>query len=192
MSFATLVSLIRFARAVLFPSLYGFRITQARLTSNQGSLPEVAGDAALQVNLRCRRSVLGEGEFRARVEFCSQDRDVEGVETRDVDPRNLGVHGDAWCRDRLWSHPAGRGVVRASLVTCTNTVAGGAELGSDKGAPRASGSGSICNPCTIDIDADSRADACARGKMQAALFNDEAYDARQRALYAKVSVSTET
>lgn len=59
MSFATLVSLIRGARAVLFPSLYegfGLPVLEAMslgtpvLTSNQGSLPEVVGDAGLQVD----------------------------------------------------------------------------------------------------------------------------------------------
>ena len=59
MSFAALISLIRGARAVLFPSLYegfGLPVLEAMslgtpvLTSNQGSLPEVAGDAAVQVD----------------------------------------------------------------------------------------------------------------------------------------------
>lgn len=59
MSFSTLISLIRGAKAVLFPSLYeGFGLPALEamtlgtpvLTSNQGSLPEVAGDAALQIN----------------------------------------------------------------------------------------------------------------------------------------------
>jgi glycosyltransferase involved in cell wall biosynthesis len=56
---ATLVSLIRGARAVVFPSLYegfGLPVLEAMtlgtpvLTSNTSSIPEVAGDAALQVN----------------------------------------------------------------------------------------------------------------------------------------------
>lgn len=59
MSFSTLVSLIRGAKAVLFPSLYegfGLPVLEAMslgtpvLTSNQGSLPEVAGDAAIQID----------------------------------------------------------------------------------------------------------------------------------------------
>lgn len=59
MSFSMLVSLIRGARATLFPSLYeGFGLPvlesmlldTAVLTSTEGSLPEVAGDAALSVN----------------------------------------------------------------------------------------------------------------------------------------------
>lgn len=59
MSYSTLVSLIRGARAILFPSLYegfGLPVLEAMslgtpvLTSNQGSLPEVAGDAALQID----------------------------------------------------------------------------------------------------------------------------------------------
>lgn len=59
MSFTTLISLIRGAKAVLFPSLYegfGLPVLEAMslgtpvLTSNQGSLPEVAGDAAMQVD----------------------------------------------------------------------------------------------------------------------------------------------
>lgn len=59
MSFAALISLIRGARAVLFPSLYegfGLPVLEAMslgtpvLTSNRGSLPEVAGDAALQLD----------------------------------------------------------------------------------------------------------------------------------------------
>lgn len=113
MSFATLVSLIRGAKAVLFPSLYegfGLPVLEAMslgtpvLTSNQGSLPEVAGDAAMQ-----------------------------------VDPYEV----DALCQ-----------AIRM-----------------------------------IDADADWRGDASSRGKKQAALFNDDAYDARLRALYAKVGVS---
>lgn len=113
MSFATLVSLIRGARAVLFPSLYegfGLPVLEAMslgtpvLTSNQGSLPEVAGDAALQ------------------------------VDPYDVDALSQAIR-------------------------------------------------------MIDADTDWRADASIRGKTQAALFNDDAYDARLRALYAKVGVS---
>ena len=113
MSFATLVSLIRGARAVLFPSLYegfGLPVLEAMslgtpvLTSNQGSLPEVAGDAALQ------------------------------VDPYDVDALSQAIR-------------------------------------------------------MIDSETDWRADASARGKTQAALFNDDAYDARLRTLYAKVGVS---
>jgi glycosyltransferase involved in cell wall biosynthesis len=113
MTFATLVSLIRGARAVLFPSLYegfGLPVLEAMslgtpvLTSNQGSLPEVAGDAAMQ------------------------------VDPYDVDALRQAIR-------------------------------------------------------IIDADADWRGDASSRGKRQAALFNDEAYDARLRALYAKVGVS---
>jgi len=57
--FSTLVSLIRGARATLFPSLYeGFGLPvlesmlldTAVLTSTAGSLPEVAGDAAISVD----------------------------------------------------------------------------------------------------------------------------------------------
>src|SRR3990167_4296984 len=108
MSFASLVSLIRGARAVLFPSLYegfGLPVLEAMslgtpvLTSNQGSLPEVAGDAAMQ------------------------------VDPYDVDALRQAIR-------------------------------------------------------IIDADADWRGDASSRGKRQAALFNDEAYDARLRALYA--------
>lgn len=59
MPFSTLVSLIRGARATLFPSLYeGFGLPvlesmllgTAVLTSTGGSLPEVAGDAAVMVD----------------------------------------------------------------------------------------------------------------------------------------------
>lgn len=59
MSYSMLISLIRGTRGVLFPSLYegfGLPVLEAMslgapvLTSNQGSLPEVAGDAALQVD----------------------------------------------------------------------------------------------------------------------------------------------
>ena len=58
-SFPLLVSLIRGAKAVLFPSLYeGFGLPALEamllgtpvLTSNTASMPEVVGDAALQVN----------------------------------------------------------------------------------------------------------------------------------------------
>ncbi len=58
-SFPMLVTLIRGARAVLFPSLYegfGLPVLEAMLlgtpvvTSRAGSLPEIAGDAALFVN----------------------------------------------------------------------------------------------------------------------------------------------
>lgn len=113
MSFAALVSLIRGARAVLFPSLYegfGLPVLEAMslgtpvLTSNQGSLPEVAGDAAFQ-----------------------------------IDPYDI----DALSR-----------AIRA-----------------------------------IDADADWRQEASTLGKRQAALFNDDAYDAKLRALYAKVGAS---
>lgn len=59
MSYSLLITLIRGARGILFPSLYegfGLPVLEAMslgtpvLTSNQGSLPEVAGDAALQVD----------------------------------------------------------------------------------------------------------------------------------------------
>ena len=59
MPLATLVSLIRGAKATLFPSLYegfGLPVLESMmlgtpvLTSNAGSLPEVAGDAALVVD----------------------------------------------------------------------------------------------------------------------------------------------
>ncbi|MCR8704439.1 glycosyltransferase, partial [Weissella cibaria] len=105
----TLVSLIRGARAVLFPSLYegfGLPVLEAMslgtpvLTSDQGSLPEVAGEAALQ-----------------------------------VDPYNIDALSQA---------------IRM-----------------------------------IDADTDWRIAASTRGRRQAALFNDYAYDARLRALYAK-------
>lgn len=58
-SFSLLVSLIRGAKAVLFPSLYeGFGLPALEamslgtpvLTSNTGSMPEVVGDAALQID----------------------------------------------------------------------------------------------------------------------------------------------
>jgi len=58
-SYSMLISLIRGARGVLFPSLYegfGLPVLEAMslgapvLTSDQGSLPEVAGEAALQVD----------------------------------------------------------------------------------------------------------------------------------------------
>ena len=111
MSFTTLISLIRGARAVLFPSLYegfGLPVLEAMslgtpvLTSNQGSLPEVAGDAALQV--------------------------------------------DPYVIDAL-----------AKAVRM------------------------------IDADAGWREEASARGRTQAALFSNAAYDARLRELYDKVS-----
>lgn len=113
MSFVALVSLIRGARAVVFPSLYegfGLPVLEAMslgtpvLTSNQGSLPEVAGDAAFQ------------------------------VDPYDVDALSRAIR-------------------------------------------------------VIDADADWRAEASTRGKRQAALFNDDAYEARLRALYARVGVS---
>jgi glycosyltransferase involved in cell wall biosynthesis len=59
MSYSMLVSLIRGTKGVLFPSLYegfGLPVLEAMslgapvLTSNQGSLPEIAGDAALAVD----------------------------------------------------------------------------------------------------------------------------------------------
>ena len=59
MSYSMLVSLIRGAKGVLFPSLYegfGLPVLEAMslgapvLTSDQGSLPEIAGEAALQVD----------------------------------------------------------------------------------------------------------------------------------------------
>lgn len=59
MSFSMLITLIRGAKAVLFPSLYegfGLPVLEAMilgtpvLTSNQGSLPEVAGDTALKID----------------------------------------------------------------------------------------------------------------------------------------------
>jgi glycosyltransferase involved in cell wall biosynthesis len=112
MSFAALVSLIRGAKAVLFPSLYegfGLPVLEAMslgtpvLTSNQGSLPEVAGDAALQ------------------------------VDPYDVDALSRAIR-------------------------------------------------------TIDADTGWRNEASTRGKTQAALFNDDAYDVKLRALYAKIGV----
>lgn len=110
MSFAALISLIRGARAVLFPSLiegFGLPVLEAMslgtpvLTSNQGSLPEVAGDAALQ------------------------------IDPYDVDALTRAVQ-------------------------------------------------------MIDTDADWRTEASRRGRTQAALFNDDAYDARLRDLYGEV------
>jgi glycosyltransferase involved in cell wall biosynthesis len=112
MSFATLISLIRGARAVLFPSLYegfGLPVLEAMslgtpvLTSTEGALPEVAGDAAIQVD----------------------PYDVQALST----------------------------AIRM-----------------------------------IDADAGWRAEASLRGRAQAAQFNDDAYDARLRALYSKVGV----
>jgi glycosyltransferase involved in cell wall biosynthesis len=59
MPYPLLISLVRGARAVLFPSLYegfGLPVLEAMalntpvLTSTQGALPEVAGDAALLVD----------------------------------------------------------------------------------------------------------------------------------------------
>ncbi len=59
MPFSLLISLIRGAKATLFPSLYeGFglpvlesmALSTAVLTSTGGSLPEVAGDAAISVD----------------------------------------------------------------------------------------------------------------------------------------------
>ena len=112
MSFATLIILIRGARAVLFPSLYegfGLPVLEAMslgtpvLTSTEGALPEVAGDAAIQVD----------------------PYDVQALST----------------------------AIRM-----------------------------------IDADAGWRAEASLRGRAQAAQFNDDAYDARLRALYSKVGV----
>jgi hypothetical protein len=37
---------------------------------------------------------------------------------------------------------------KASLVACESTVAGGANVVTDTSSPRASGSGSICNPAS--------------------------------------------
>lgn len=114
MSFPTLISLIRGARAVLFPSLYegfGLPVLEAMslgtpvLTSNQGSLPEVAGDAALQ------------------------------IDPYDVDALARGVR-------------------------------------------------------MIDADVGWRVEASARGKVQATLFDNVAYDARLRDLYMKVGLSS--
>ncbi|MGE4011801.1 MAG: glycosyltransferase, partial [Alphaproteobacteria bacterium] len=81
--FPVLVSLIRGAKAVLFPSLYegfGLPVLEAMqletpvLTSDQGSLPEVAGDAALIVdpyNVRKMaegiRELDGNGELRGNL-----------------------------------------------------------------------------------------------------------------------------
>lgn len=113
MSFSNLISLIRGAKAVLFPSLYegfGLPVLEAMslgtpvLTSDQGSLPEVAGDAAWQ------------------------------VDPYDVDALSRAIR-------------------------------------------------------TIDDDADWRAAASARGRIQAKLFNEDAYQTRLKALYAKVGVA---
>lgn len=99
----SLLSLIRGARAVLFPSLYegfGLPVLEAMLlgtptiTSNTSSLPEVAGDAAMLVNpykiedirdaikaidadadLRAELSSRG----RKRAEFFSPERYAERV-----------------------------------------------------------------------------------------------------------------
>ena len=110
MPFAMLISLIRGAKATLFPSLYeGFGLPvlesmalgTAVLTSTGGSLPEVAGDAALM-----------------------------------VDPYDV---------------PAITRGIRA-----------------------------------LDADEGLRADLVARGRVQAAKFSPEAYQARLRELYAKV------
>lgn len=113
MSFSNLISLIRGAKAVLFPSLYegfGLPVLEAMslgtpvLTSDQGSLPEVAGDAALQ------------------------------VDPYDVDALSRAIR-------------------------------------------------------TVDGDADWRTEASARGRIQARLFSEAAYQARLQALYAKLGVS---
>jgi glycosyltransferase involved in cell wall biosynthesis len=81
--FRLLVSLIRGARAVLFPSLYegfGLPALEAMLlgtpvvTSNTSSMPEVVGDAAISVDpydvsalVRAIQAVDGDAELRARL-----------------------------------------------------------------------------------------------------------------------------
>jgi glycosyltransferase involved in cell wall biosynthesis len=78
-----LVTLIRGARAVLFPSLYegfGLPVLEAMLlgtpvvTSRTSSLPEIAGDAALYVNpyetediARAIRTIAADGDLRAEL-----------------------------------------------------------------------------------------------------------------------------
>src|SRR5919206_3744750 len=81
--FRLLVNLIRGARAVLFPSLYegfGLPALEAMLlgtpviTSNTASMPEVVGEAALQVDpydisalVQAIQAVDGDAELRARM-----------------------------------------------------------------------------------------------------------------------------
>ena len=113
MSYSMLISLIRGTKGVLFPSLYegfGLPVLEAMslgapvLTSDQGSLPEVAGDAALQ------------------------------VDPYDVQAISQGIR-------------------------------------------------------MLDANADWRADATRRGRIQAAKFSQSAYQDRLRDMYAKVGVS---
>lgn len=88
--FRLLVSLIRGARAVLFPSLYegfGLPALEAMLlgtpvvTSNTASMPEVVGDAALMVNpydisqlVQAIQAVDGDAELRARLAWAGPRR----------------------------------------------------------------------------------------------------------------------
>lgn len=91
--FRLLVSLIRGARAVLFPSLYeGFGLPALEamslgapvLTSNTASLPEVVGDAALQVDpydvqalAEGIRALDADAELRARLSLAGPRRAEE-------------------------------------------------------------------------------------------------------------------
>ncbi|MBX6745994.1 MAG: glycosyltransferase family 4 protein, partial [Acetobacteraceae bacterium] len=88
--FRLLVSLIRGARAVLFPSLYegfGLPALEAMLlgtpvvTSNTASMPEVVGDAALTVDpydisqlVQAIQAVDGDAELRARLAWAGPRR----------------------------------------------------------------------------------------------------------------------
>lgn len=80
-SFPLLVSLIRGAKAVLFPSLYeGFGLPALEamslgtpvLTSNTASMPEVVGDAAMQVNPYDTRALVD------GIRALDQDADLRG------------------------------------------------------------------------------------------------------------------
>ncbi len=88
--FRLLVNLIRGARGVLFPSLYegfGLPVLESMLlgapviTSNTSSLPELVGDAALQVDpydvaalVRAIQAVDGDPELRARLAAAGPER----------------------------------------------------------------------------------------------------------------------
>ena len=102
-SFPTLVNLIRAAKGVFFPSLYegfGLPILESMLlgtpvlTSNTSSIPEIAGDAALQVN------PYDVGEIAAGIRALDKEESVR-LELTQKGLRQAARFGEAEYRQRL-------------------------------------------------------------------------------------------
>jgi hypothetical protein len=88
--------------------------------------------------------------FRARVEISSRfvlsGRIGKWLKSAMAIPMIIGVTVTLGFQIDYRSNFAGCTIGKVSLVACASTVAGGANVVTDTSSPRASGSGSICNP----------------------------------------------